>query len=88
MTRNLYHPETPLKRKLTEQQEELLLKIVMTNGGGINRDNSGYADSVISGLVRRHLIQGKSGRSWMMVHTRDSLEMARLMRQATKETVG
>lgn len=88
MPRNLHHPEIPLKRKITVQQEELLLKIVMTNGGGINRDNSGYADSVISGLVRRHLIQGKSGHSWMMVHTREGLETARLMRQATKETVG
>jgi hypothetical protein len=77
MPRDLYHPDEPMKRVLTPLQQELLLKIVRTNGGGISRDNSGYPDSCIIGLVKRHLIQGKAAHSWMMVHTREGLEEAR-----------
>lgn len=68
-------PEEPLKRKMTPRQEELLRRIVATNGGGINVGLNNEA--VARGLIARHFIQGKSGSPYMAVHTKHGLEWVR-----------
>lgn len=72
---NHFHPDEPLDRQMTQAQKDLLRRVVATNGGGISQ----YAENqrVISGLVLRHMIQGKAGSGSMMVHTRRGLDWVR-----------
>lgn len=68
-------PDDPLTRKMTDKMRDLLVRIVKINGGGVD-----YFDcdrSALHGLVRRHLVQGKSGNQQRIVHTRRGLELAR-----------
>jgi len=67
----LDHPETPLERPLTEKQRELLDRICRTNGGGISLYSADK--SVLRGLMRRHLVQGKLGQPGAVVHTKEGL---------------
>ncbi|MES2904038.1 MAG: hypothetical protein V4696_07620 [Pseudomonadota bacterium] len=71
----LSHPEVPLKRKLTDKQWDLLDRICRTNGGGIHYYN--LDKSVLRGLMRRHLVQGKLGSGDCAVHTREGLALWR-----------
>ncbi len=72
---NYYAPDEPVTRKMTKAQEELLRRVVRTNGGGV----SGFRekDSVIKGLMDRHMIQGKKGQESMIVHTARGLQWVR-----------
>lgn len=60
---------------MTPAQEDLLRRVVKTNGGGISSYDE--PDSTISGLVSRHLVQGKSGSPSVIVHTREGLDWVR-----------
>jgi hypothetical protein len=70
-----YHPEEVSTRKLTSAQADLLWRVVKSSGGGVS--SYGEPDSVIAGLMRRHLVQGKAGQPWMIVHTRAGLDWVR-----------
>jgi hypothetical protein len=72
---DLYPPEQPIKRKLTEKQFALLASICRTNGGGIYAPNCDQR--VLKALVDRHLVQGKAGNLSSVVHTREGLELWR-----------
>lgn len=71
----MIHPEKPVVRKMTPAQEDLLRKIVATNGGGV--DVSGPYRNAAKALVARHFIQGKRGQGYIAVHTREGLEWVR-----------
>lgn len=72
---SLYHPDEALARPMGPAQVDLLRRVVATNGGGI----SAYSEkhSVVEGLIKRHMIQGKRTNEFMMVHTRKGLEWVR-----------
>ncbi|WP_026793173.1 hypothetical protein [Pleomorphomonas oryzae] len=73
--KNYFPPDEPLNRKMTPAQEDLLRRVVRTNGGGV----SGFRekDSVIDGLMKRGMIQGKRGQEYMIVHTKRGLQWVR-----------
>lgn len=75
MISSQYHPDVPLKRKMTPAQIELLRRVVATNGGGV----SGYheTESTVKGLIQRHMVQGKAGAQDSIVHTREGLDWVR-----------
>lgn len=61
--------------KLTDQMDEALRRVVMTNGGGLSVHE--YKPSVWRGLVRRGLVQGKNGAPSRVVHTKLGLVYVR-----------
>lgn len=69
---NFYHPETPIKRAMTDSQFALLDRVCRSNGGGV----SAYACDrhVLNALVNRHFVQGKAGNLSSVVHTREGLD--------------
>lgn len=70
-----YPPDEPLERAMTPAQILLLRRVVATNGGGLNAYRE--PDRVIAGLINRHMVQGMSGRSDRIVHTRRGLDWVR-----------
>ena len=70
-------PENPaaMAASLTPPMQDMLLRAVATNGGGLN----GFSEnrSTWQALYRRDLIQGKRGQPSSIVHTRLGLLVAR-----------
>ena len=75
MHQSHFHPDTASARKMTPAQEDLLRRVVKSNGGGVS--SYGEADSIIKGLIDRHLVQGKAGSPSTIVHTRQGLDWVR-----------
>ncbi len=70
-----FHPDEKLERKMTPAQEDLLRRVVKTNGGGVSAYR--VPDATIAGLVKRHFVQSKLGEPYTIVHTREGLEWVR-----------
>lgn len=70
-----FPPDKPIDRPPSRAMVDLLERIVRTNGGGVSA--YGQHHKTVQGLVDRHLIQGKAGQAWRMVHTPIGLDFIR-----------
>lgn len=65
------HPAEPLRKPMTDLQAELLDRICRTNGGGVSIHDTNK--SALTGLMKRHFVQGKQNGPTKVVHTREGL---------------
>jgi DNA-binding MarR family transcriptional regulator len=68
--------------KLTPKQLELLQRVCLSNGGGIN---AGYSETAahtrtVRQLERKGLVQGKLGQPSCAVHTKEGLALFRQLK--------
>jgi uncharacterized protein YjhX (UPF0386 family) len=60
---------------LSSAQQAALAAICKTNGGGVPATS--FNLSTVRSLVRKGLVQGKSGMNWRVVHTSEGLKAYR-----------